>query len=128
MNPFSDPELTWLFAGIAATLTAATVVGQTLRLAVPAMSNAPTVMAEGALPGELMPAYPTTCVVGSPPLLPADTTTTMPARTACSTACTSGSLAAGSNTGWPSDMLMTSMPSAALLATAKFKALTTVLV
>ena len=35
MNPFSDSELTWLFAGIAGTLVLATTVGQTLRLALP---------------------------------------------------------------------------------------------
>ncbi len=29
------------------------------RSAVPSWSNAPTVMAEGALPGDVMPAYPT---------------------------------------------------------------------
>src|SRR5689334_23251160 len=99
-----------------------------LRVAVPFMSSDPTVMADGALPGEFIPAYPTSCVVGSPPLFPADTTTTMPAATACSTACTSGSLAAGSYTGWPSDMLMTSMPSVALFFTAKLTAFTTQLV
>jgi phosphatidate cytidylyltransferase len=43
MNPFSDPELTWLFAGIAGTLAAATVVGQTLRLALPGGLTSPTI-------------------------------------------------------------------------------------
>ncbi len=56
----------------------------------------PTVMADGALPGDEMPPKPTRPVVGLMPLLPADTTTTIPARTADSTASTSGSLAAGS--------------------------------
>src|SRR5262249_44007503 len=48
------------------------------RVTVPAVSRAPTVMASGALPGDVMPPYPISCVVGSPPKLPADTTTTMP--------------------------------------------------
>src|SRR5687768_5239396 len=63
----------------------------------------PTVRADGALPGELMPAYPISPVTGFSPLLPAETTTTMPAATARSTACTSGSVAADSRMGWPSE-------------------------
>jgi len=55
-----------------------------------------TVIADGALPGELMPAKPTSPVCGLVPRFPADATTTIPARTAASTACTRGSVAAGS--------------------------------
>ena len=57
-----------------------------LRLLVPFVSRAPTVMADGALPGEAMPAEPTSPVVGFFPKLPAETTTMMPARAAASTA------------------------------------------
>ena len=53
-------------------------------------------MADGALPGELMPAYPTSSVSAFVPKLPAEATTTIPARTTASTACTNGSVAAGS--------------------------------
>ena len=42
----------------------------------------------------------------------------MPAFDAACTACTSGSSAAGSYGGWPSERLMMSMPSLALLAVA----------
>jgi hypothetical protein len=52
-------------------------------------------------------------------MLPAEMTTTMPARVARSTACTIGSVAAGSQIGWPSDRFITSIPSAALLTVAK---------
>ncbi len=78
----------------------------------------PTEMPDGALPGDAMPAYPISPVALFRPKLPADTTTTMPAREACSTACTRGSVAADSKIGWPSDRLMTSMLSASLLTIA----------
>src|ERR1044072_6913726 len=61
---------------------------------VPFVSTAPTVLADGALPAEVPPAYPISPVSGLTPTLPAETTTTMPDWTACSTACTSGSFAA----------------------------------
>src|SRR5207248_10756510 len=64
-----------------------------------AVSNgllAPTVIASGALPGEVMPAKPGRPVSGFRPLLPAAVTTIRPARVARSTSCTSGSDAAGS--------------------------------
>ena len=64
-----------------------------------AVSNvlaAPTVIASGALPGDVMPAYPGSPVSGFLPLFPAATTTIRPARVARSTSCTSGSVAAGS--------------------------------
>src|SRR6185295_16867922 len=60
------------------------------------VSTAPTVIADGAFPGEVMPAYAGSRVSVSPPKLPAEATTTMPAAEARSTACTSGSVAAGS--------------------------------
>src|SRR5947207_2344926 len=56
-------------------------------------------MAAGALPGDRMPPYPGRPVDGLTPQFPADTTTTRPAATALCTACTSGSLAAGSKIG-----------------------------
>src|SRR5688572_14061189 len=65
----------------------------------PLLRSEPTVRADGALPGELIPAYPISPVTGFSPLLPADTTTTMPAATARSTAWTRGSVAAGSRIG-----------------------------
>ena len=89
---------------------------------------APTVMAEGAFPGDEIPPKPTWPLVGFVPKLPADDTTVMPARTAASTACTSGSLAAGSKMGWPSDRLMTRMLYCARLAMAHWMADTTLLV
>src|SRR3954463_12973076 len=58
--------------------------------------TAPTVMADGALPGDATPAYPGSPVLWFTPKFPDDTTTTSPARTACSTAWTSGSVAADS--------------------------------
>jgi hypothetical protein len=66
------------------------------RLALALWRAAPIVSADGALPGDVTPAKPTSPVSGFMPMLPADTTTTMPARTARSTACTIGSVAAGS--------------------------------
>ena len=73
---------------------------------------AATVSADGALAGDRMPPYPIWLVNGFTPILPAAMTTMMPARDAASTACTSGSDAAGAKGGWPSDRLMTSTPSA----------------
>src|SRR5438128_12368059 len=67
---------------------------------------APIVIADGALPGDAMPAYPDTPVFGFWPKLPADTTTMSPALVAASTACTSGSSLAGAKIGWPSDRLI----------------------
>ena len=92
------------------------------------VSRAPTEIAEGALPGLLMPAYPTWPVTRFTPLLPADATTTMPLATARSTACTRGSVAAGSKIGWPRDRLITSMPYVARLSIANCTARTTSLV
>ena len=82
------------------------------------MRSEPTVSDEGALPGEEMPPKPGRPVALLMPLLPADETTRMPAFDAFCTACTSGSCAAGSYGGWPSDRLMMSMPSLPLLAVA----------
>src|SRR5262245_59053623 len=79
------------------------------RLTVSNVRKDPTEMPDGALPGDEMPPYAICPVTGCRPKLPADTTTTMPARDACSTACTSGSVAADSKIGWPSDRLMTSI-------------------
>jgi hypothetical protein len=56
----------------------------------------PLVIAEGALPGDAMPAYPGSPVFLLMPKLPADTLTINPWRTAFSTACTNGSVAADS--------------------------------
>src|SRR5688500_14955826 len=78
------------------------------RLTVPKVRTEATEIADGALPGDAVPAYPTAPVVGFLPKLPVDTTTMMPARDACSTACTSGSVAADSKIGWPSERLITS--------------------
>ena len=73
------------------------------------MFSAPTVMAYGELPGDSIP--PMTGVPSAVfPRLPAAATTTIPAATARSTASHSGSSAAGSNTGCPSDRLMIRMP------------------
>src|SRR5271154_1573253 len=74
-------------------------IASSLRVTVLFVSTAPTVTADGALPGERMPAYPGRPVTTFFPTLPAATTTTMPARTAASTPCTSGSLPAGSRIG-----------------------------
>src|SRR5215510_554626 len=67
------------------------------RLAVPHVLMAPTVIAYGELPGEVMPPS-----IGAPlsamPSLPADATTTIPAATARATAWHSGSISAGSFT------------------------------
>ena len=52
----------------------------------------------------------------------------MPARTAASTACTSGSVFALSKGGWPSDRLMMSMPRLTRFAVANSIALMTSLV
>jgi hypothetical protein len=57
---------------------------------------APTVIADGALPGGGDAAVAHQLVSGLVPKLPADTTTTMPARTVASTAWTSGSVWADS--------------------------------
>jgi hypothetical protein len=54
------------------------------------------VIAEGALPGDEIPAYPISPVERFSPSFPAATTTTMPAATARSTARTSGSVEAAS--------------------------------
>src|SRR5918912_1109141 len=78
------------------------------RVTVPNVFNAPTVIADGELPGDVMP--PRTGVPSAVlPAFPADATTTMPACTASATASQSGSVAAGSITGWPSERLMTRM-------------------
>jgi hypothetical protein len=66
-------------------------------------------MADGALPGDVIPPYPIWPVLGFCPKLPAEVTTTMPACVAFCTASTSGSVAAGSKIGCPSDRLMTSI-------------------
>ena len=67
--------------------------------AVPCVNRAPTVMADGALPGEVTPAYPGSPVTGLIPQFPAAATTTSPARVACSIAWTRGSDAADSKIG-----------------------------
>ena len=88
------------------------------RCGVPFVFSAPTVIAKGELPGDSMP--PITGVPsGVFPRLPAAATTTMPAFTARSTASHSGSSSAGSNTGWPSDRLMTRIPYLSRLSTAQ---------
>ena len=73
---------------------------------VPFVLIAPTVIANGELPGELIPPR-----IGVPfsslPALPADTMTTMPAAVAFATAMHSGSVVDGSVTGCPSDRLIT---------------------
>ena len=66
------------------------------RVTVSKVFTAPALRADGALAGETMPAYPTSPVFGFVPKLPAATTTVSPTRDACSTACTSGSVAADS--------------------------------
>ena len=98
-----------------------------LRAAVPIVSTAPTVIADGALPGEVMPSR-TRVPSGSVPQLPADATTTSPARLARSTACTSGSSTQLSSTGLPSERLMTRSRYAARLAIAQSIAAMTSLV
>ena len=95
---------------------------------VPCVLTQPTVMAEGALPGEVTPAYPTWPVSGFVPMLPAETTTMRPARTALSTACTSGSSAAGEKMGCPSDRFTTWMLKRRRFATANSRAVITLLV
>ena len=78
----------------------------------PPSSMALTVMASGSSPGDRM-------VPLNGPALPAETTTTMPAFHAASTAWSSGSALVGPVGCAPSDRLMTSMPSLALLAMAQ---------
>jgi hypothetical protein len=56
---------------------------------------APTQIADGALQGDVTPAYPGKPVTTFRPMFPADVTTISPAAVARSTACTRGSLAAG---------------------------------
>jgi hypothetical protein len=63
---------------------------------------APTQMADGALHGDVTPAYPTCPVSAFWPLLPAEVITMSPAAVAFCTACTSGSSLAGAKMGWPS--------------------------
>src|SRR5688572_17722676 len=89
-----------------------------LRRLVPSTRSEPTVSDEGALAGEEMPPKPGRPVALLMPLFPAEETTRMPAFDAAWTACTSGSSAADSYGGWPSDRLMMSMPSAFLLTVA----------
>src|SRR5262245_47999159 len=85
------------------------------REAVPKVLVAPTVIANGELPGDAMP--PRTGVPsGILPALPAAATTTIPARYARSTAAHSGSKATGSVTAWPSERFMILMLYLALLA------------
>src|SRR6266576_6547957 len=95
---------------------------------VPDVLTAPTVIADGALPGEVIPAYPTNPLSGLTPTLPAETTTMRPARTAFSTACTSGSSAAGARMTWPSDRFTTWILNRVRLATANSSAAMTLLV
>ena len=99
-----------------------------LRRFVPSTRSEPTVRDEGALAGEEMPPKPGRPVALLMPLLPAEDTTRMPACEAFCTACTSGSSAAGSYGGWPTDRLMMSMPSLVLLAVANSTAAITLLV
>ena len=70
------------------------------------VETAPTVIASGAEPGEPIDPRPK-----SLKSLPAATTETTPARAAAASACTTMSRD-GSISGSPSDMLITSMPSA----------------
>ena len=75
---------------------------------VPLARTAPTVMAKGELPGEVT--LPSTVLPSAvSPRLPAEATTTMPARTARSTAWSSGSSRYDCVTCVPSDMLITRM-------------------
>ena len=66
------------------------------RVTVSTCATAPTVIADGALPGDAMPRVAGAPVFGFDAEVAGRTTTMMPARAACSTACTSGSVAAGS--------------------------------
>ena len=87
------------------------------RRTVPLVLDAPTVMTQGALPGEPMAPY---CgwPLAALPRLPAAATTTMPASTARFAASVSGSVVYDSVTAAPSERLMTRMFSAFLLAIA----------
>src|SRR5689334_7531804 len=76
---------------------------------VPHVLSAATVIALGATPGVVMLAS-TSWPAAFLPLLPADTETTRPAATACSTLMHNGSVMQGSTCVWPSDMLTTLMP------------------
>jgi hypothetical protein len=78
------------------------------RAIVPQVFSAPTVSAIGELPGEVIPPS-TRLPSGLRPSLPAETITVRPAAAARATASHSGSVAAGSATGWPSERLMTRM-------------------
>src|SRR5207247_6507816 len=69
------------------------------RPTVPCVLSAPTVIADGALPGDVMPPYAARRVDGLRPLLPAATTTMIPASVAFCTASTRGSGAADSKIG-----------------------------
>src|SRR5258705_13710834 len=60
-------------------------IRSSLLIAVSKVLLAPTVIASGALPGEVMPAYPSSPVSGLRPMFPAATTTISPARVARST-------------------------------------------
>ena len=62
----------------------------------PRASTDPTLIADGALPGDVIPQNPICPVAGFNPKFPAETITAIPACTARSTACTSGSVTAGS--------------------------------
>src|SRR5438093_5820339 len=79
-----------------------------VRFTVPHVLSAPTVSASGELPGDVMPPR-IMCPSADLPALPADATTTMPAFTASATARHSGSVVDDSNTGCPSERLMTRM-------------------
>ncbi len=79
---------------------------------------APTVMADGALPGDTMPAT-TARPSGVFPRLPAAVTTVMPAALARSTARHRGSSRHDWVTGWPSERLRTRMLYRARLAIAQ---------
>src|SRR6185436_16581048 len=87
------------------------------RRTVPLVLEAPTVMTQGALPGEPIAPY---CAspLAALPRLPAAATTTMPASTARLAASVSGSVLYDSVTAAPSDRLMTRMLRAFLFATA----------
>src|SRR4051812_38457461 len=65
------------------------------RVVVSCVIAAPTVIADGALPGDVTPVYPGSFVFCFWPKLPADATTISPDALARSTACTSGSNLAG---------------------------------
>src|SRR6266852_314709 len=78
------------------------------RTTVPCVFNAPTVMASGEFPGDVIPPH-TGRPSGARPRFPAEATTTRPAACACSTASQIGSSSAGSRTACPTDRFSTLM-------------------